>query len=201
MTLSNAHIGLGPPKIENDQLSPYDLTDSWSPGGIYGPFERPLTFYRLYQMQKLAVDINVDIACAGGIVSDNDAVQAILLGATVVEISSGIQWRSTTIFKSMNDRIVDYLLKNGHTSLSAIRGFALPKIKESADAVSPFMQFRKVYLNQEECRSCTICTCIDRLCFAISRVNGGSIIIDSSLCNGCGWCVKVCRKEAIHFVQ
>ena len=79
LTLSNAFLGLVPPRIHNGRFSPYDTTDVWSPGGLYGPFERPLTYYRLFQMQKIVRRLKIDIACVGGIISGDDAIQAILL--------------------------------------------------------------------------------------------------------------------------
>ena len=200
LTLSNAYLGLTPPRIENGRFSPYDTADFWAPGGIYGPFERPLTYYKLFQMQKVAYEMGVDIACAGGIVSGNDAIQAILLGAAAVEISSGIQWHSTAIFRSMNDRIQKYLEANGHERISEIRGSALTRIRGSADEVLPMMRRRKSLVNAEKCLGCKDCACTDRLCFAISKGDDNKVVIDSELCSGCGWCVKVCRFGAIRFV-
>ena len=197
LTLSNAYIGLIPPGIDNGCSSPFDRTDYWAPGGVYGPFEKPLTFYKLFQMNKVACDLNIDIACVGGIVSGTDAIQAILLGASVVEISSGIQWKSNNVFKAINDSIKDYLAANEYKNIEDIKGIALAKIKDSADDVLSEIRKRKFKVNMEKCMSCKECTCINRLCFAIYKGDDGKAVIDSELCSGCGWCTKVCRFGAI----
>ena len=197
ITIANAHLGLVPPSLQqNNEYSPFHKTKIWSPTGIYGPFEKPLTYYLLYQYGRLAKKLNIDISCVGGIVTGNDVIQALLLKADVVEVSSGIQWCGTNIFKKMNQSLVEYMNKLGLNSIDELKGKALDFIKENADAVKENIKEVKAELDESLCKQCSECLCIDRLCLAISK-NNSKIQIDQELCNGCGWCVNTCINNSI----
>lgn len=56
ITISNAYIGLIPPNINGSNISPFTRRKRWSPSGLYGPFEKNLTFYNLYKIISLTKD-------------------------------------------------------------------------------------------------------------------------------------------------
>ena len=197
ITISNAYIGLVPPSLNNYSFSPYKKTERWAPGGIYGPFEKELTFYQLYGFKEIAKELSLDIACVGGIVNGDDAVQAILLGATIVEISSGIVWNGLQIIKRMNEKLVSYLDTNNSRKIIDIRGKALFKIEKCADDLSSDIKHAVSKIDHKKCHQCVECNCLNRLCFALYRDGTNKIQIDSDLCSGCGWCVSSCMHKAI----
>lgn len=197
LSISNAYIGLVPPKLDGNTFSPYSKADKWAPGGIYGPFEKALTFYQIYCFREYARTYKLDIACIGGIVTGDDAIQAILLGASIVEISSGIAWKSMTVIQEMNKRISLYLEQNQKLYISEIRGKALADLVESADDIDSFMDNKKANIDHQKCLRCQNCNCLNRLCFAIHIDKSNTIQIDNELCSGCGWCVNMCVNNAI----
>lgn len=197
ITLSNAYIGLAPPKIEGTQYSPFDQREEWAPCGVYGPFERLLTFYRLYKYHDIAKKKGLSIACVGGIVSVEEEIQSILLGADVVQLSSAIAWHGTHFFEKSNLVLDDYLKKHNFDNINFIKGSALPYIKSNVDELNNLSTKKKMRVDQNKCKKCKECMCCNRLCIAISQKSDGIVKINRDLCSGCKWCYYMCLNGAI----
>lgn len=199
ITLSNAYIGLIPPKINQHNYSPFSRRREWSPSGIYGPFEKYLTFYDLYRYKIATEKTPLNLACVGGIVSSDDAIQAILLGADVVELSSAILWRNGGVFSSFNASLLRYLEDCGLSSVHEIKGTALESIRQSADNLTAPPK-RYMFVNASECK-CEHCSCVNRLCLAFSKMKGKPAVINKELCSGCGMCIELCKRNAIKIIE
>ena len=201
VTLSNAYIGLIPPIIDKEIQSPFLRRNEWAPSGVYGPFEKHLTFYDIYRykiaMKKDLLDLN--LACVGGVVSGTDAIQAILLGADVVELSSAILWNGGSAFKTFNESLLQYLEKNKLSNIDEIKGKALENIRDSADKLT-LPSRRYMIVNENKCK-CERCSCVHRLCLAFSKEKAKHARIDKNLCSGCGMCVELCRMKAIEIIE
>lgn len=197
LTLSNAYIGLVPPEIEGAQYSPFERREEWAPCGVYGPFERLLTFYQLYKYYDIAKKKNLSIACVGGIVSVEEAIQSILLGADVVQFSSAIAWHGTLFFQESNMVLANYLKTYNFDNVNFIKGSALPYIKSNVDELSNSSTKRKMKVDEGKCKKCKECMCCNRLCIAISQRSDGIVIINRDLCSGCKWCYYMCVNGAI----
>lgn len=197
LTLSNAYVGLVPPEIDGAQYSPFEKREEWAPCGVYGPFERLLTFYRLFKYHDICSKKNLSIACVGGIVSATEAIQAILLGADVVQFSSAIAWHGTRFFQESNMFLADYLENHNFNSVNSIKGSVLPYIKSNTDELKKHSTSQKMKVNEEKCKKCKECMCCDRLCIAISQKPNGIVQINSELCSGCKWCYYLCTNGAI----
>lgn len=196
LTISNAYIGLIPPNIE-PSFSPFSHSEQWSPCGVYGPYEKLLTFYHLYSIGKIAKSKNIDIACVGGLINFQDVIQAILLGADVVELSSAIAWNGINSFKKINAEIEKYLYDKKINSLNELKGVALPFIQDSADIVLYGTNNTKMYVDENKCKKCSTCLCCNKMCIAISQGEDGVVHINQDLCSGCGWCSHSCINNAI----
>lgn len=197
LTLSNAYIGLVPPNVSIDNFSPFNRRIEWSPSGIYGPFEKMLTYKQIYDYHKVTSRKNLNIACVGGIVEPNEGIQALLLGADVVQLSSAILWKSTSVFRMFNEKLKSFMVENNLSNIEQMKGIALPNIKDCADILSQPAS-RTMTVNQERCKKCTPCSCIDRLCIAISQHIDKTIMINQDLCSGCGMCYHLCKNSAIN---
>lgn len=197
LTLSNAYIGLVPPAIEGVQYSPFGQREEWAPCGVYGPFERLLTFYQLYKYHNIAKIKNLSIACVGGIVSVEEAIQAILLGADIVQFSSAIAWHGTQFFRESNMSLIHYLINHNFDNVNFIKGSALPYIKSNVDKLNNCTTKRKMIVDKEKCKKCNECMCCNRLCIAISQKSDGTAQINRDLCSGCKWCYYMCVNGAI----
>lgn len=198
LTLNNAHIGLLPPNIDTPEVSPFSGCGFWAPTGIYGPQERMLTYYALYRAHQLAIELNLDISCVGGIVNAEQAVQALLLGAATVQLSSAVVWKGIDSFRRFKSDLEQYLRSKNIDQIVELKGRSLPYILNDADqAKKDFGPAEKRYVT-DCCCICEECVCTDRLCIAISRSSSSQRPqIDEALCSGCGWCENVCPHHAI----
>lgn len=196
VTLSNAYLGLIPPDTNTKNFSPFKDFETWSPSGIYGPFEKLLTYYKLYSAENLINDKKLEIACVGGLINSTDILQAILLGADVVQISSGIAWNGIQCFSQINKELCAYLNENNIKSITEIKGQALSSIVNNVD-VATKIQSHKMEVNTNLCKKCIPCKCCEKLCIAISQDVNYNVLIDEELCSGCGWCSFNCPNNAI----
>ena len=197
VTLSNAYYGLIPPVVNIDNISPFDLkSEYWHPSGIYGPYEKLLTFYEVWKYKSITKDNNVQLSSVGGFVTASDVIQAIMLGADTVQISSMIFWKGLKSIENCNKEIEKYLKKHSLT-LSDIRGSKLKFIKNSANDFYRRLPVRTMVINKDKCLNCKECSCVEKGCYAFKKSHNGIVEIDSSICNGCGWCMYMCPNKAI----
>lgn len=196
LTLSNAYIGLIPPEINQDNCSPFERRTQWAPSGVYGPFEKMLTFKHLYDYQQLASEKGLSIACVGGIVSAEEGIQAIMLGADVVQLSSAVLWHGIHTFTEFNNTLLNYLDSKGLDGIKQLHKIALPHIQSCTDVLAKPAD-RKMKVNSDKCRKCQSCYCCNRLCIAISQQADKTVVIDVDLCSGCQMCRQLCPNSAI----
>ncbi|OJU11070.1 MAG: hypothetical protein BGN88_13275 [Clostridiales bacterium 43-6] len=198
LTLFNAYIGLVPPSLESAATSPFAGYDRWAPTGIYGPQQRLLTYYHLYKFVPFAQSKGLEISCVGGFVNDRQAIQALLLGATTVQLSSVVAWHGIQSFQTFKHSLDAYLTSKNIPSVQSLIGISLPYIEDSVDTVIQTQHEQARMLVTDRCKMCNRCTCIDKLCLAISQPAPASKAeIDSDLCSGCGWCVSICPFQSI----
>lgn len=197
LTVSNAFIGLVPPNLKSNVFSPFCGKNKWAPSGIYGPYEKMLTFYNLFSIGNILAEKGWDVACVGGLVNANDVLQAIYLGADVVGLSSVIAWDGVSSFIKIKKEIIKYMDDNKISSLNEMKGKALSSIYNSADEISNKFDSDKMKVDMDLCRSCNPCLCCDKMCVAISQDNQLNVSIDAELCSGCRWCYYICPNKAI----
>ena len=199
ITLSNAYIGLIPPDIDCDDYCPFDRRMRWAPSGVYGPFERMLTFKNLIDYQKIAEEKKLSIACVGGIVSADEGIQALMLGADVVQLSSAVLWDGISVFRKFNNRLCEYMEEKQLYGVEQLKKAALPYIDDCTD-VLPKPKSKTMRVNSEKCHECPTCFCCNRLCIAISQKADRTVHIDEELCSGCQMCRQLCPYLAIESV-
>lgn len=198
LTLTNAYIGLMPPNIDSPQTSRFSDSGFWAPTGVYGPQERLLTYFSLYKAHKLAAKFDLDLSCVGGIINPDQAIQALLLGASTIQLSSAIAWKGMASFEQFNTRLETYLKDRNLENVNDIIGESLPYILENADDAAKYLNVEAKRCVGDRCRLCNRCSCVDKLCIAISQNTYDSKpLINKALCSGCGWCELVCPYHAI----
>lgn len=202
-TLSNANSGLLPPLLNSStgSFSPFPSTQTWSPTGVYGPHERLLTFHTLYQFMTLqaAAHKRFSVSSVGGYVNPEHAVQALLLGANTVQLSSAILWKGIGSFESFHKFMGDYVQNHGYSNVASLSGSALPFIVPSADEAVSSESSATIMQVGDNCRKCSPCQCCNRMCYAITQdLSGTAPRINPALCSGCGWCKSQCPQGAIY---
>lgn len=202
LTISNAYTGLMPPVYSSMSPfsfeSPFAISEDWAPTGIYGPQERLMTYYTLYKCKQIKKEKGLDISCVGGLISGEHAVQALLLGADTIQLSSVIAWRGLSVFEEFVKELEKYLNKNNISHVEDISGLSLSHIKECIDeAVKTKSQIRRMEVDHNICSNCEVCKCDEGLCIAFIKKEHDRPVIDPSLCSGCGWCKFKCLRNAI----
>lgn len=197
VTLSNAYYGLIPPPINANNVSPFDLNSQyWHPSGIYGPYEKLLTFYDIWKYKPIVQDNNIQLSSVGGFVNANDIIQAIMLGANSVQVSSMVFWKGLKSIDSCNKAIEMFLTKHG-LSFSKMQGLKFELIKKSGNDFYKELPSRTMIVNNHKCLNCKECSCVEKGCYAFKKLQNGTVEIDKDICNGCGWCKFMCPNNAI----
>lgn len=199
ITISNAFLGLMPPNLELECMSPFSQTEYWCPTGVYGPQELMITYYNLYRYGKIARSKGISISCVGGITTGEQAVQSLLLGANTVQFSSAIAWKGLKIFYHTIEFINDFMAKNDFLSINDFYALALKKIKSGADEIQNIKKKRIRTVDQSLCKHCSSCNCVNHLCLALKQEKS-IVTINPELCNGCGWCSVLCLNNAIKII-
>jgi dihydroorotate dehydrogenase (NAD+) catalytic subunit len=92
-------------------------------GGMSGPAVKPITIRCVYDIYE-ATKGKVPILATGGILTGEDAAQAIMVGASAVGIGTGIRYRGIGIFKLVSNELEALMNKEGFNSIEYLRGTA-----------------------------------------------------------------------------
>ena len=193
-TLSNAYTGLMPPQISQDHMTPFDDVEQWRPTGIYGPQEKLLTFYDIWKFKTNPKASHLPLSSVGGFVSGNDVIQALMLGADCVQLSSAVFWRGLSVFRTCVQQLSDFLEQ---WDLEQLKGSSLCYIMPSDAEMRGDWPIRKMRVDPEKCRNCTNCACVERSCYAFEKSGSKVPSIEQTLCSGCGWCKSLCPFGAV----
>jgi dihydroorotate dehydrogenase len=79
--------------------------------------------------------VTVPIAATGGVLSGEDVLKYILLGATAVQILSVIMVNGWESISRINAELDSYMVRHGISSLETIRGEALRSLTAPAEIV------------------------------------------------------------------
>ena len=88
-------------------------------GGMSGPAIKPIMIRCVYDIYEA---VNIPILGLGGILTGEDAVEAIMAGAQAVGIGTGVKYRGIEIFKKVNDELEEFMKKEGYKNLDELRG-------------------------------------------------------------------------------
>ncbi len=90
-------------------------------GGVSGPAIRPLMVKKIYDLYE-AVD--VPVVAVGGITTGRDAIEAIMAGASMVEIGSGTIYRGMDVFAKVAAEMESWMRENDVKSIKELVGSA-----------------------------------------------------------------------------
>lgn len=90
-------------------------------GGMSGPAIKPLTIRSVWDIYQA---VKIPVIAVGGLQTGEDAIEAILAGATAIGIGTGIHYRGMDVFKLVCDEMTAWMEKNGVKTLSELKGKA-----------------------------------------------------------------------------
>jgi dihydroorotate dehydrogenase/NAD-dependent dihydropyrimidine dehydrogenase PreA subunit len=150
---------------------------------LFGEWQKPLT---LYYTSVIYHDLGLPISSGGGFMDGDDAIEAIMWGATTVQFASLIIKHGYGQIKKLLKQIRHFLERNNYTNINQLRGMAHKYV--NWDGQEDF-ETAKAVVNYDLCVDCGICT-RTVFCEDIHLENGKVMIEDT--CDGCGYCPAVC---------
>ena len=90
-------------------------------GGLSGPAIKPVVMRAVYNLYKA---VKIPIIGTGGVTTGEDAIEMIMAGATAVGIGSAIYYRGIDVFQKINLEIIEFMKKEGYTSINEMKGAA-----------------------------------------------------------------------------
>lgn len=88
-------------------------------GGMSGPAILPLTIRCIWDLYKA---VKIPIIATGGIMTGEDAIQALMAGATAVGIGTGIHYRGISVFSKVVRELRAWMMSHGYTRLNELKG-------------------------------------------------------------------------------
>ena len=148
-------------------------------GGISGEYIRPLG---LASVATIAQTVDIPICGVGGISSAENALEYMMLGASAVQIGTGVMLKGRGSIRKIVQDLEIWAQNHNIKNLSEVRGAALENLKAFDEIkFEPAVSRANGVPCSENCNKC-VDACMYQ---AISR-RGNSIRIDRSKCTGCG---------------
>ncbi len=133
-----------------------------------------------------------------GITKPEYAVDYLMLGADIIELSSGLWFYGKEFITKTVKFIERFMDDYGYNSIDELRGRAL---EHTVWDVSKY-DFRYGELvakvDEEVCTGCG--RCFGTCCYAVS-LEGGKAKLNEDLCSGCGMCTLICPVNAVRLSE
>jgi len=192
--------------VDLDRFVPYPtVAGRSSHGGYAGVAVKPVA---LQMVASIARDpqITIPISGIGGITNWRDCAEFMLLGATTIQVCTGVMFGGYRIVRDMRDGLTDWMDEKGFDSCSAFIGKAIPNFVEWNDLDLNYKVI--AHIDEEKCIGCQLCypACRDGGHQAIklpeAADEGHSVrlqgvahrrpVVDEEACVGCNLCSLVC---------
>ncbi len=127
--------------------------------GYSGPAVKPICLRFIAEMAQCK-DLNLPLSAMGGIETWVDCLEFLLVGASTIQVTTGIIHYGYRIVEDMIEGLSDYMVSKGITSVQNLIGKALPNI-QTTDHFDLKRQGRAEY-NVKKCIGCGQCHIVCR---------------------------------------
>ena len=161
-------------------------------GAYTGRHLLPVTLASIAALSQVS---DLAVSAAGGLSDARNAIEAIMLGATTVQLGSALMLNDYERIHEVVDELAQWMEQHGYPDIASMRGCALSGLYSYEELDS--LPHRTVLSPGPECKDCGICK---RVCLhnAISISEEGMPQHSDSRCEGCGLCGSVCPHQLIH---
>ncbi|MFA5134825.1 MAG: dihydroorotate dehydrogenase [Patescibacteria group bacterium] len=88
-------------------------------GGVSGPALHPIAVRCIYDIHKAT---KLPIIGCGGVTFGKDAIEMMMVGASAIQIGTGIYYRGIDVFKKVTDEIAEFMQRKGYNKLDGFIG-------------------------------------------------------------------------------
>ena len=124
--------------VDLETLRPQPTVEGFSvPGGYSCKAIRPIALRMVMELARMMEDDFQDrtISGIGGIESSEDAAQFILLGASTVQVCTGVMMRGYGGVKELRESLLAFMEKHDFETIDDFRGVSIPYFSTHADLV------------------------------------------------------------------
>jgi len=124
--------------VDLETLRPQPTVEGFSvPGGYSCKAIRPIALRMVMELARMMEDDFQDrtISGIGGIESGEDAAQFILLGASTVQVCTGVMISGYGMVKEMSESLLAFMEKHDFETIDDFRGVSIPYFSTHADLV------------------------------------------------------------------
>lgn len=178
--------------INFDSLSPMPTIDGMSSiSGFSGTAVRPVALRFIAEMAK-DPHLKLPLSGIGGVVTWMDALEFLLVGATTVQVTTGIMKHGYRIVEDMIEGLSDYMVGKGIREVRQLIGKTLPLIVDPSKL--PHKRQALSVIDKDKCVGCGQCyiSCQDSAHQAIKLDKNRKAEVDEKKCVGCLMCYHVC---------
>jgi dihydroorotate dehydrogenase (NAD+) catalytic subunit len=165
-----------------------------SPGGIGWISGESIKAATIKCVSDVARAVKIPVISGGGVMNSYDAIEALMAGATCLEIGTAPLLKGIDVFKRINNGIEEFMKRKGYSNVNEITGVALKFIEDSEKKGVVHWEGIPPLVNMDLCNKCGIC---EKVCSYGAIKVKETTEIDESACYGCGLCVSVCPRRAL----
>jgi len=160
--------------------------------GYSGAAIKPIALHFIAEMAQCS-ELDLPLSAMGGIETWIDALEYILVGATTLQVTTGVIHYGYRIVEDMIEGITDYMVSRGITSMADLIGKSLPHLKET-----DHFDLKRQGVAQYDLEKCVGCG----QCYIVCHDAGGQALaweadkrrpkLDEDKCLSCMICNFIC---------
>ena len=164
-------------------------------GGYSGPVVHPIM---LRCVAQIAQAVKIPIAGIGGVSNWKQAVEMMMVGATMVQVGTAIIWNGYRVVPEIVKGIESFMERKGYQSPHEFIGMALKHLTTTEE-----MAMRPPKVSEVDLDSCIACGVCAKVCgydaIEIQEDRKPKFLVDK--CDGCGLCAQFCPTSMITLVD
>ena len=165
-------------------------------GGYSGPVVHPIM---LRCVAQIAQTVKIPVSGIGGVSTWKHAVEMMMVGATTVQVGTGIIWHGYKIVNEIVKGMESFMERKGYKSPHEFVGIALKHLTTTEEMAKRPPKVSQM-LELEDCIGCGICA---KVCgydaIEIQGDNKPKMLVEK--CDGCGLCAQFCPTSMITLVD
>jgi dihydropyrimidine dehydrogenase (NAD+) subunit PreA len=189
--LYNSAVGIAPPDIYNGGKPTWPNMDGSPFCMASGSFLRVACYKAVAAVGKFVPGIQ--IAAAGGLVEPKHMIEAMMLGATLVQPTTGVIEQGRGLIRRSISFMKKFMAEQGYDSMEQIISLGQQYIKHNEDVDMRHMQ-NVIHIHQDKCIKCR--RCVDNLCQTL-YFEDKTVKVTEDYCVGCGSCIIACPHDAL----